>query len=114
MKKIILPAAFIFFLAACASAPLLIPSQVDADRASQKNAAITLMSLNEGKTLFEQNCNRCHGYKNPGSRSEEKWQKIVPRMVAKVNKKLGREEIDAKEQELILNYVVTMSAVKKP
>lgn len=110
-SKIILLSLTVFF-AACGSTKLLIPSQVDADRAAQKNSAITLASINEGKVLFEQNCNKCHGYKNPNSRSEEKWAKIIPRMVAKVNKKMKKEEIDAKEQELILNYVVTMSSVK--
>ncbi len=112
MKSKLLSLALVFFVVACGSTKLLIPSQVDAERAAQKNNAITLASLNEGKQLFEQNCNKCHGYKNPNSRSEEKWAKIIPRMVAKVNKKMKKEEIDAKEQELILNYVVTMSSVK--
>lgn len=104
--------SLIIILAACGSTKLVIPSQADVDRASQKNNSITLASINEGKALFEQNCNRCHGYKNPNSRSEKRWAKIIPRMVAKVNKKMKKEEIDANEQELILNYVVTMSSVK--
>jgi cytochrome c5 len=112
MKSKITILILAIFFAACGSTKLLIPSQVDADRAAQKNASITLLSINEGKVLFEQNCAKCHGYKNPNTRSEEKWAKIIPRMVAKVNKKMKKEEIDAKEQELILNYVVTMSSVK--
>lgn len=99
-------------LVACSGSKVLIPVQADADRAAKTNSTITLEALNQGKTIFEQNCNRCHGYKNPTSRSAEKWQKIIPRMVAKVNKKMKKEQIDAKGQELILNYVVTMSEVK--
>lgn len=111
MKKRISLLAFTFVVFACGSSKLLIPSQGDADRAAQKNKSVTLASLTEGKTIFEQNCNRCHGYKNPTSRSEEKWNKIIPRMTAKVNKKVGKEEIDAKEQELLLQYVMAMSSV---
>ena len=112
MKTTFLSISIGLFLLACSSAKLLIPSQSDADRAAKVNSDITLASLNEGKTLFEQNCNKCHGYKSPPSKSEEKWNKIIPRMVAKVNKKTKKETINPEQQNLILNYVITMSAVK--
>lgn len=91
------------------SAKLLAPTQADADRGKAKYEGLTLASLNEGKELFQQNCSQCHGLKSPTSKTEEKWNKIVPIMVKKVNKKAGKEELDAAEEQLILKYLVTMS-----
>jgi cytochrome c5 len=91
------------------SAKLLVPTQADADRGMTKYEGLSLTSLLEGKALFEQNCSKCHGLKSPTSRNEEKWNKIVPIMVKKVNKKAGKEELDAAEEQLILKYLVTMS-----
>lgn len=34
-----------------------------------------------GKTLFESKCDRCHGLKQPETRTVEKWEKVLPRMV---------------------------------
>lgn len=113
-KHLIALASAVLIITACSSAKLLTPSQADADRASQKYSGASLASLNEGKSLFEQNCGKCHGLKNPAGRSEEKWTSVVPRMVKKVNKKAGSEKLGAKEQELILQYVVTMAAAPKP
>lgn len=110
MKIILSSISIAVLLLACSGAKVLVPSQTDADRAAQKNSTITLETLNQGKTIFEQNCNRCHGYKSPVSRSEEKWAKIIPRMVAKVNKKTKKETINPQQQELLLNYVITMGA----
>ena len=109
--KTILISLSIVFLSAC-SAKLMTLTQSDADRGSAKFKGATLESLNEGKNIFQANCNRCHGLKNPASRTEDKWNTIVPVMVKKLNTKLGKEEIDAKKQELLLQYLVTMS--KKP
>lgn len=107
MNKLILSLC-VFVLFSC-SAKLLAPTQADAERGMTKYEGLTLASLNEGKALFEQNCSKCHGLKSPTSRNEEKWNKIVPIMVKKVNKKAGKEEIDAAEEQLILKYLVTMS-----
>jgi len=112
MKNKITIIAFTIVLSACGAVKLITPSDADAQRGSQKYPGLTLGSLNEGKTLFEQNCKRCHGLKDPTKRNEEKWNAVVPRMVKKVNKKVGHEEIDPREEQLILQYLVTMSTVK--
>jgi hypothetical protein len=95
-------------MAAC-SAKLVAPTQMDVDRVSTKYPGYTLSELNEGKSQFEHTCNRCHGLKNPRSKSEEKWKEIVPVMVGKLKKKYGDQAIDDKQQESILKYLVTMS-----
>ncbi len=113
-KNFISLTAAVLFITACGSTKLLVPTQSDAERATKKYSSASLASLNEGKTLFEQNCGQCHGLKNPAGRSEEKWNAVVPRMVKKVNKKAGTEKLGSKEQELILQYVVTMGSAPKP
>jgi cytochrome c553 len=110
MKKII--TSFSILLLCACSAKLALLTQADADRGSAKFSGSTLASLNEGKAHYEQYCGSCHGLKRPTSESEGEWNKIVPDMVKKANKKAGSEVVDTKKQELILHYVVTMSAAK--
>jgi cytochrome c5 len=110
-KSIFLFFAIAFF-AAC-STQLLNLTQADADRGAVKFEGTTLESLNQGKAIFEANCNRCHGLKNPSSKNEEQWNTIVPQMVKKVNKLVGSEEINPRKQELLRRYLVTMSSSVK-
>ncbi len=108
MKTAILLYALLF-LVSCASTKMVItPTNADVDRIAAKYPGYTLQQLDQGKTLFTTHCGNCHGLKNPASKSEEQWQKIVPRMAAKVNKK--GEVLNADGQELILRYLVTMGS----
>jgi len=87
---------------------LLIPDQTDVVRVSDKFPGYTLADLSEGKTLYEENCKKCHGLKDPKKFSEEQWNKIVPPMAKKA-------KIDAQQEESIRKYVITMSgADRKP
>lgn len=100
--------AGLMFMISCASAKLITPTQGDVDRVQMKYPDYSLTELNRGKLLYENNCGACHGLKDPSSRSEEKWQKVVPEMVAKVNKK--SVVLSERDQEDILRYVITMSS----
>lgn len=111
MNKLILIFSIILFTGC--SAKLLVPVQADVDRVAEKYQGYTLAELNEGKSIYEQQCDGCHGLNRPQSRNEKAWNKIVPEMVEKVNKKAGKEEIDQKEQETLLKYLVTMSMAPK-
>lgn len=108
MNKHVLFIAGTLFLFGCASAKLMTPTQADVDRVQSKYPNYSLADLNAGKLLYENNCGNCHGLKDPASRSEEKWKKVVPEMVAKVNKK--SKVLSEQDQEHILKYVVTMSS----
>jgi cytochrome c5 len=83
------------------------PTQTDADRVAAKYPGSTLADLQEGKRLFEANCDNCHKLKNPAKHTETHWKKTVPRMAGKANK--HGEAIDAKTQELITRYLVAMA-----
>ena len=95
------------------SVKLLPLTQADAERAKDKFPESTLESLNEGKMLFEKHCGLCHNLKKPTSHSEAKWRVIVPKMVKNVNRKMKKEELDKHREDLILQYLVTMSKVKR-
>ncbi len=105
---------FLMTVFTACSVKLIPPSQGDVDRVSAKYPGYTLAALNDGKALFEQTCSRCHRLKNPASGNEDKWKEIVPKMIGKLNKKEGKEVIDSKQQESILQYLVTMSSAPKP
>jgi cytochrome c2 len=107
MKK--LSFLFIIMIFTACSVKLMTPAQSDIDRVYSKYPGYTLTELNQGKTLFEQTCSRCHKLKNPTSRNEGKWNQIVPKMIGKLNKKQGKTEIDENQQAEILKYLVTMS-----
>lgn len=93
-------------LVGCVSAKLATPTQSDVDRVKSKFPDYTLAQLNQGKTLYEQNCGTCHDLKKPTSLSEEKWKVIVPEMVHKVNKR--QVKLSEQDQDLILKYLLTM------
>jgi len=102
MKKTILLSATILLLAACASKKVTISlSESDASRAAAKYPGASLVSLQKGKTLYEENCGKCHGLKSPTAYNEEQWGKHVKRMAPKA-------KIDKPTEDLILQYVVTM------
>jgi mono/diheme cytochrome c family protein len=103
-----------FLLIACGSAKLMMHSQTDVERGSKTFPGLTMADLDQGKALFTQNCQQCHGLKDPKGRSEEKWRSVVPRMAAKVNKKAGKTVLDSMGQQQILKYVVTMSTAPAP
>jgi cytochrome c5 len=92
-------------LSACGAVKLITPSQMDADRGAQKFQGYTLSDLNQGKSIYEAHCNKCHRYKVPESRNETKWDKVIPKMAKKA-------KLDSVQQSLVLKYVVTMSTAK--
>ena len=104
---------FVIMLFAACSAKLVVPTQPDAERMHSKYPGYTLAELNTGKSLFENNCGSCHGLKKPFSRTEQELTEILPRMVMKVNRKAGREQLSSTDEQSIMRYLVTMSSAKK-
>lgn len=105
MKKLI-AVLIVIGITACASYKPLPPTQSDADRASQKYPGITLTDLNEGKSIFEHSCHKCHSLKKPFKKSEADIEHILPSMAKKA-------KLDSKQQDLVLKYLVAMNSTKK-
>lgn len=111
MKKISIIST-LAILCSC-SAKLITPTQSDVDRVSSNYPGYTLADLNQGKAIFMKNCDECHKLKKPSSQSEAEWLEVVPEMIAKANKKAGSTIIDAKSQEQLLKYLLTMRTAGK-
>jgi len=52
----------------------------------------------EGKTLFDNNCGKCHDLPHPSQYSKVQWSKIVPSMAKEA-------KLDATQENQILLYV---------
>jgi mono/diheme cytochrome c family protein len=103
----------IVLLTGCMTYKPLTPTQADVARAQALYPSLHLDQLNEGKVLYETKCSDCHGLKNPAKRTPEQWQKIVPNMAAKANKK-NPGQITPQQSEAIIQFLVTMSQTEKP
>jgi len=77
-------------------------TEEDGARAAKKYPGASLVSLQKGKALYEENCSKCHSLKEPTQYNEEQWGKHVKRMAPNA-------KIDKPTEELILQYVVTMN-----
>ena len=108
-KTLYVIVGLLLVLAACSTVKLVQPTQSDVDRGVQKYSNLTLADLNQGKAMYERECGLCHGLKNPASRNEAQWKKIVPKMVVKTNNKKQKIVIDEKSEEILLQYLITMS-----
>ncbi len=73
-------------------------------RSSDPNFAFA--DFSKGKMLYETKCNKCHALKPITSQNIDGWNKYVPDMVAKYNRKFS-DLLDARAEELIKGYLLT-------
>ncbi|SMO83577.1 hypothetical protein [Solitalea koreensis] len=111
MKKSLLILSAIA-LVACGTSKVSTNSiNADVARGALKYPGYTAAEFTAGKTANENYCGSCHALKSASSKTEAQWNTIVPNMVKRANRKAGGVAIDAKTQESILKYLVTMSSV---
>ena len=106
MKKYFYLSTLVFFVA-CSATKLLPPSQTDVNRGADNFSGLTLTQLTDGEQVYQQNCNKCHPFKKPSSRTALEWKEIIPDMTEKTNRKFGKL-IDTDKQESLLRYVSIM------
>jgi hypothetical protein len=94
-----------FIFTACASYTPITPTQVDVDQASKLFPGTTMADLMQGKTIFEQNCGKCHSRNKPFTKTQDQIRNVLPKMAS-------RAKIDNSSQELILKYLLTMTSKK--
>lgn len=92
-------------LSACSSS-LIVPTQKHVDSNSERYNDLTLAQLESGKEAYEAHCGKCHPLKDPRKWTADQWEKIVPNMSAKVNKK--EDVLSPEKQEDILRYVIAV------
>ena len=90
MKTRILGIAIVVMVIYSCSSKLVIPS-------GEAKKGLT-PELAEGKTLFVNNCAKCHNLKNPNNYTPEEWKPILLRMQKKA-------KISDTDRDKIYNYV---------
>lgn len=105
MKVKVLLAAIAIMSVGCA-APLVKPTQTDADRAHTKWENANLASLELGRTVYSERCGGCHKLYSPNAFSEKKWLHEIPKMSTKAN-------LTSREQQLVREYLLTMREAKQ-
>ncbi|MFB6455494.1 c-type cytochrome [Chitinophaga sp. Hz27] len=58
-------------------------SSTPSDNAARTDAAFAKYPDSDGKTVFRQNCNKCHGYRLPETRTATQWPGIIDKMARK-------------------------------
>ena len=84
------------------------PTEADVARIQVKFPDATLAKLESGRLSYEQDCQTCHGLKNPKDYSEERIRMIVPAMAEKANQRAGRVVVDSEEEVMIMQYMIAI------
>ncbi|BCY28764.1 cytochrome c [Flavobacterium okayamense] len=90
--KLLSTIAIAALLASCSS------SKKTVEATEAKQIKLT-PELAEGKTLFENNCGKCHKLFSPDDFTKEEWEPIVSRMQKKA-------KITDEQRDLVYNYLV--------
>jgi hypothetical protein len=83
--------------AACGSVSPPYATAVDAERGK-----VALGDLQEGRTLLVRRCGGCHQPPMPSAHGAHDWPKMIDEMRTRAN-------LDARQQQLILQYLVVMN-----
>lgn len=69
---------------------------------SQVMASFTKDQLEQGHTLYTNNCGKCHGLKDPDSRTPVEWNNILKKMIPKA-------KLNYDDGKLVRAYLVANS-----
>ena len=102
MKRLkLIPVVFIVVLllfTSCQKNTVVPDSSVYTPTATDATATATLAQLQQGRTLFVNNCGRCHGLPSPDSYSASNWNIILANMVP-------RAGLSTSDAALVSKYV---------
>ncbi len=94
MKKMLLIFGITATVIACSEKTS--PTAVEAT--PEPDAPAMTADAEQGKQIFEANCQRCHGLKKIDNYSKEQWAKILPNMASKA-------KLEASQTALVDAYV---------
>ena len=109
MKKILsilMLSVFVLLMTQCATkaskaitaGPVPTPEQIKAD--------YTTAQLDKGKTIWESSCNKCHKLFEPDSRTPEKWNNVLKRMIP-------RAKLNMEDGKLVRAYLIANAKTEK-
>ncbi len=109
MKKIITLLSFAtlsVFLVNCSSGkktavttPAENVEKTPADKVAEIRKNYTAQQLEEGKTIWQGSCDKCHKLYLPESRSVQKWENVLPRMSK-------RSKLSDEQAGLVRAYII--------
>lgn len=73
----------VIFMVNCSPKASPAISALPVETKDQILAKYNAAQLEQGKTLFMGNCDKCHKLKDPASRTPEGWNKVLKRMIPK-------------------------------
>jgi cytochrome c5 len=94
--KVLALAVLATIIYSCASKTALATTEVKKDEI--KFATVITPELAEGKSLYENNCAKCHSLYNASDFNAEQWKPIVSRMTPKA-------KLDEAQGQKIYNYL---------
>jgi len=101
-KKILLLPALalgILFLSHCSPKVAKTVTPAPATRAPTMEPKFTDAQIMQGQDVYRSNCGKCHKLFNPADHSLDKWNKVLPPMIAKAH-------LDAQQGALVRAYVM--------
>ena len=96
----------------CAASKQVTITESDLSLAKTEFSGVTLAELQTGQVLYTEHCQSCHALKDPASEGVRGWKKHVPEMVEMANKDKAAD-LDKKDEQAILRYLITMGPLKK-
>jgi cytochrome c5 len=76
-------ASAVLFMVNCSPKASKAIAEMPVESKEQIVAKYNSSQLEQGKTIFTGNCDKCHKLKDPGSRTPEQWNKVLKRMIPK-------------------------------
>lgn len=102
MKKIIVTSAlgaFVIFMANCSPKVAESVTAGPVPTSAEVKAQYSATQLDQGKMVWQNNCNKCHKLFAPESRDPEHWNKILKRMIP-------RAKLNASDAQLVRAYLI--------
>jgi cytochrome c5 len=76
------------------------PADTELAAAQKRWPDATTQSLQAGRTIYNEQCTRCHGAKPISQYSEQEWERIIGRMAPKA-------KLTADQTETLRRYILT-------
>lgn len=110
MKKLIVTTVLGAFVIVMANCSPKVAQQVTAGpvpTAAQMQTQFTADQLDQGKMIWQNNCNKCHKLFAPESRTPEGWNNILKKMITKAR-------LNTEDATLVRAYLIANSGQPKP
>jgi len=109
MKKIfsiLILSSFVLLMTQCATKTSKAITAGPVPGPEQIMKEYTAAQLEQGKTIWQSSCNKCHKLFDPGSRTPEKWNNVLKRMIP-------RAKLNMDDGKLVRAYLIANAKTEK-